>query len=235
MYLDAAQSVSLAEQLVERKIASSDNLEIAVFPSALALIDVRRILGDHCSVGAQNCSYTPSGAYTGAISAPMFRSAGCTYVLVGHSERRHVFGETDTSIQKKMAAALDAGLVPVLCIGETKEEKDAGKREYRLKKQLFSALGGLDLSSRRMMIAYEPVWAIGTGDACLPADADDAHGWIREEVLSLIGSSVPILYGGSVDRKNAAEYVALETADGVLVGSASTADDSFATIVAALS
>lgn len=155
-------------------------------------------------------------------------------MLAGHSERRHIFGESDADVRKKIDACLDAGLVPVICIGETKQEKENGKREYRLKKQLMIAFEGLELSAkRRAMIAYEPVWAIGTGDACAPADADDIHGWIRMELKKYTGTTVPILYGGSVDEKNMNEYLSLPTVDGLLIGSASARKTSLSAILRA--
>lgn len=231
MYLGLKESIALARAMVA--LPKKKGIEIALFPSALAMTDVidackkKKIL-----VGAQNCAWTPAGAYTGAISARMFRDVGCSYALVGHSERRHIFGETDTAVRNKLEACLRVGLTPVLCIGETKEERDAGKRAYRLKKQLMTALDGLELTGP-VLIAYEPVWAIGTGDACAPTDADDVHHFIRQELKQYTDAAMPMLYGGSVDEKNAASYLALSTVDGLLVGGASTKKSGFAGIIAA--
>lgn len=234
MYLDVPASVELAQTLAAEDLGALSDTTIAVFPTALAFMDVARAIGSTVALGAQNCAWAPAGAYTGAISAHLFKSVGCTYALVGHSERRHIFGETDTAVRKKMEAVLDAGLIPVLCIGETKEEKDTGKREYRLKKQLHTALQDLDAGGKEFLIAYEPVWAIGTGDACNPADADDVHGWIRNELRRYTDRSAPILYGGSVDAGNVAGYMAREMIDGVLVGSASTKSASFLSLIRAI-
>ncbi|MBP9694964.1 MAG: triose-phosphate isomerase [Candidatus Magasanikbacteria bacterium] len=221
MYLNVDQSVELANELAGQNI--SENCTVALFPSALAFTGVRdAVLKTKINVGAQNCNWTPRGAYTGAISAELFAEAGAKFVLVGHSERRHIFGETDTDVRKKIDAALDAGLIPVVCIGETQEEKENGRREYRLKKQLMKAFEGLVLDEdRKIMVAYEPIWAIGSGTPCLPADADDVHGWIQNELKQYTSATVPILYGGSVDAKNVESYFATGTIDGVLVGSAS--------------
>jgi triosephosphate isomerase len=236
MYLTVDESVSLAESL--RAIDSGSQTTTIVFPSSLAFTLVRNVLrGSAIALGAQNCSWAPRGAYTGAISAELWADTGASYVLVGHSERRHIFGEGDTAVHKKFVAALDAGLVPILCIGETQEEKENSKREYRLKKQLLTALSDVDLSGKKFMVAYEPVWAItssGAGESCLPADVDDVHGWIRQELRSYTDAHIPLLYGGSVTPENVVSYVSRETVDGVLVGSASVRMDSFHSLISAL-
>lgn len=233
MYLTVDESVALAKQ-VSRELLG-DGPQVVLFPNTLALTLVRNVCVDtHIGVGAQDCYWTPRGAYTGAVSADILARAGVTHVLVGHSERRHVFGEGDTDVHKKFVAAIDAGLTPVLCIGETHDEKEEGKREYRLKKQLFTALGGVDLADKSFMVAYEPVWAItgsGSGESCLPADVDDIHGWIRQELRQYTSETVPVLYGGSVTPENVVSYVSLETVDGVLVGSASTHVGSLVSLV----
>lgn len=234
MYLGVKESIALAIAM-SASYRRSEKAEIALFPTALAMTGViAACKKKKIPVGAQNCAWTPAGAYTGAVSARMFRAVGCKYALVGHSERRHIFGESDSAVRNKIEACLSAGIVPVVCIGETKEEKDAGKREYHLKKQLMAALQNLVIPrAGRVMIAYEPVWAIGTGDACLPADADDAHHFIRREGSAYTSERMPILYGGSVDVKNAASYLALPSVDGLLVGGASTKKDSLLGIIRA--
>ena len=137
MYLDLNESIKLAEELTKEKF-DAEKVTVAIFPSALALSGVvEEVKDSKIAVGAQDVYWISKGAYTGAVSALMYKTAGCKYALVGHSERRHVFGETDDDVRKKIEACLDAGLVPVVCIGETKEEKDGGKREYRLKKQIL--------------------------------------------------------------------------------------------------
>lgn len=226
MYLTLEESVRLTRELVSG-YSKTSTVTAALFPTALATSSVLSLCrGSAFTVGVQNCAWTPTGAYTGAISAHFFASAGCTYALVGHSERRHIFRETDSDVRKKIEACLEAGLIPVVCIGETKEEKDAGKREYRLKKQLITAFDKLDLSGRQIMLAYEPVWAIGAGVACAPLDADDVHGWIRQEIARYTAAAIPILYGGSVDANNAKSFLSLDTIDGILVGSGSIKSDS---------
>ncbi|HLD31450.1 MAG TPA: triose-phosphate isomerase [Patescibacteria group bacterium] len=232
MYLNAAETVALATGLKNETV--EEKVSVAVFPLLLSVQDTAEILKNtEWRVGAQNVSWTPQGAYTGAVSALMFKDIGCEYALVGHSERRHIFGESDTAVRKKIEACLDAGLTPVLCVGETKEEKDEGKREYRLKKQLYTALDGLTLNGRIPLIAYEPVWAIGTGTPCLPADADDVQGWIKKEAQQYLGTEPVVLYGGSVTPENVLSYLTLPTCDGVLVGGASTKQDSFLALIRA--
>jgi triosephosphate isomerase len=234
MYLTVDESVSLAESL--RAIDSVSHTTAIVFPSSLAFTLVRNVLrGGAIALGAQNCSWAPRGAYTGAISAELWADAGASYVLVGHSERRHIFGEGDTAVHKKFSAALDAGLVPILCIGETQEEKENSKREYRLKKQLLTALSDVDLSGKKFMVAYEPVWAIGTGDNATARDVEKATKIIYEQVSSLYGAAaadgVRILYGGSVNDENADIYLGLPRVNGLLPGSASLQPHAFAKIV----
>ncbi len=232
MYLGVKESVALAKTIVAmtRKI-QKNNLRLALFPTSLAFTDVVSVCkGSRVAVGGQNCAWTPAGAYTGAVSAQMFRDAGAAYMIVGHSERRHIFGERDSDVRKKIDACLSAGIIPIICIGETREERENGKRQYRLKKQLMSACQGLDVKDNEIIIAYEPVWAIGTGDACAPADTDDVHGWIAHELRSYTSAQVPILYGGSVDAENVHNYLALGTVHGLLVGTASTKKESLAAI-----
>lgn len=237
MYLGVRESVALAKAIVALgKKKRFPRARVGLFPTALAFTDVAAVCaGSRVAVGGQNCAWTPAGAYTGAISADMFRRAGAAYMIVGHSERRHIFGEGDSDVRKKIEACLDARIVPIVCIGETKEEKENGKREYRLKKQLMSAFQGLSLKDGQAMVAYEPVWAIGTGDACAPADADDVHGWIRTELAAYTDAAIPVLYGGSVDAKNAHMYTELETVDGLLVGTAATKKESLAAILTSVS
>ncbi len=234
MYLDFDESNILANGLLQENF---DNVELslAVFPSALAMYEVNLALQDSAlAVGAQNVSWVPKGGYTGAISALMFKNIGCQYALVGHSERRHVFGETDEDVRKKLEACLDVGLIPVLCIGETKEEKAEGKRNYRLQKQLMKALEGLQLNGNKIIVAYEPVWAIGTGNNCDSVEAEEVHNWIKEEIKEYLEIEVPILYGGSVKAENVVSYVSLDSIDGVLVGAATTKLDTFVPLIRAI-
>lgn len=230
MYLDYAESVKLASEI--KNVSFDEDFEVSIFPTALAMVGVKDTLnGSNISVGAQDVMWVSKGAYTGAISAEMFKQVGCKYALVGHSERRHVFDESSDDTKKKIRACLDAGLIPVLCIGETKADRDNDKVKYRIKKQIVSALDGLKLDAKQIIFAYEPVWAIGTDTPCLPADADDIHGWIKMELSPFVSGNPAVLYGGSVDEQNMVSYLVLETVDGVLIGGASAKIESFATLL----
>lgn len=231
MYLDFDESVSLAQGLAKENF-DTNKVNLAVFPSSLALKQVMtEFAGSSFAVGPQNISWTPKGAYTGAVSALMYKDIGCRYALVGHSERRYIFGESNDDVRKKLEACLDADLIPVLCIGETEQDKKDGKTQYRLKKQLMKALEGLDLGGKELIVAYEPVWAIGTGNPCNPVDADDIQGWLKQELKQYTEAEAPVLYGGSVDAENVVSYVSLETVDGVLVGGASSKLEGFVELI----
>lgn len=211
---------------------------LIVFPPALSLTVVRDALAEHeIGVGAQNIHWEAEGAFTGETSAPMVREAGARWVLVGHSERRHVFGETDEETGRKVEAAISAGLTPVLCVGETLDERKAGRLEEVILRQLDAGLERIaDDAVGIVLVAYEPVWAIGTGETATPADAADAHGRLRARLQDRGGDragSVPILYGGSVKPHNAAELLAATDVDGLLVGGASLDPRDFAKIAAA--
>ena len=211
---------------------------LILFPPALSLTTVRDALGEHgIAVGAQNVHWEAEGAFTGEVSAPMAREAGARYALVGHSERRHVFGETDEETGRKVEAAARAGLTPVLCVGETIDERKAGRLEEVILRQLDAGLERVDDEViGGMMIAYEPVWAIGTGETATPEDAADAHGRLRARLRDRIGDpgdGIPILYGGSVKPGNASELLAASEVGGVLVGGASLDPRDFAKIAAA--
>lgn len=233
MYLDYNESIALAESLALERFGNVN--KIAVFPTSLALKNIQGVLSDTgIVVGVQNVAWNPKGAYTGEISAQMFKDVECVYALVGHSERRYVFGEDDDDVRKKIEACLDSGLVPVICIGETREDKDENKRDYRLKKQLMKAFEGLDLNNKEVIIAYEPVWAIskaGVGEPCTPADADDVQGWIKNELKQYTDNVVPVLYGGSVNQDNVVSYLSQPMIDGVLVGNASAKFESFVSLI----
>jgi len=234
MYLDYNQSVDLINKL-SPEIFDSKKVAVAVFPNELVFARAAEAFsGSVISVGAQNVNWAPLGAYTGATSAHLFKQAGAEYSLVGHSERRYIFGETNDDVRKKVEACFDAGLVPVVCVGETAEDLESGKREYRLKKQMMKVFEGLDLTRNRILIAYEPVWAIsgsGEGQPCAPADCEDAHGWIKNELKQYTDADVKVLYGGSVKPDNVLSYLSLETVDGVLAGGASTKFDSLMALI----
>lgn len=230
MYLDYTQSVDLAKSLVQENFAN-DDVEVAVFPTALAMKDVTDILQKKIKTGAQDAGHPSRGAYTGLISAEMYKDIGCEYVLAGHSERRHIFGETNSDVRKKIESYLDAGLKVVLCIGETEKDMNEDKTQYRLAKQIMRAFENLSFQEGQIMVAYEPVWAIGTGHACLPSDAEDRIGFIKLEIAKYSQNSVPVLYGGSVDENNVLSYFTVDVIDGALIGGASTKFSSFSNII----
>ena len=187
-------------------------------------------------IGAQNMHDEREGAFTGEIASLMLKEAGAAFVILGHSERRTLFGETDEMIQRKVSRALADDLTPVLCIGETLEEREAGKTDKVLKRQLASALQGIEKEdAEKVLLAYEPVWAIGTGKSATPETAQSAHAAIRSELAHLFGKHtanlIPILYGGSVKPDNARQLMAQDDIDGVLVGGASLDPQSYAAIV----
>ncbi len=213
---------------------------IVIFPPAVSLLAAveARTPRPEVALGIQNIHWEPGGAYTGEHSAAMARAAGAQYALVGHSERRHVFGETDDDVRRKVGAALRGeGLVPVVCVGETLEERKAGRVEQVVVRQLDAALKGLSGGESRFLLAYEPVWAIGTGETATPDDAAAAHGTLRGRMTERLGpdrsEAVPILYGGSVTPSNVAELLGAPEVDGVLVGGASLDPASFGKIAEA--
>jgi len=211
-----------------------DDRDVWFFPPAVsveaAALAVRE-RGD-LVVGAQDIYWEPKGAFTGAVSAPLALQAGARAALVGHSERRHVFGETDDDTRRKVAAALAAGLVPLLCVGETLAERDAGHTLAVVARQLAGALMSLDGPTlSRVIVAYEPVWAIGTGRNATPRDAAAVHREIRAWLGGRGATAARVLYGGSVNAKNVAELLAERELDGVLVGGASLDPEGWAQLV----
>jgi triosephosphate isomerase len=217
-----------------------NNVDIAIIPSFTALAKASEILGGSQKIrlGAQNMSPEAKGAYTGEISAAMLRDLFVRYVLVGHSERRRLFGETDELVHRKVVTALNSELRPILCIGETLEERQAGQEKAILEAQLEGALKALTQEQlEEIIIAYEPVWAIGTGLTATPAQAQEAHQFIRDYLKTSAGVEIAdktrILYGGSVTADNARELLSQPDIDGALVGGASLDPRSFAEIVAA--
>lgn len=217
-----------------------NNVDIAIIPPFTALAKASEILGGSQKIrlGAQNMSPEAKGAYTGEISAAMLRDLFVRYVLVGHSERRRLFGETDELVHRKVVTALNSELRPILCIGETLEERQAGQEKAILEAQLEGALKALTQEQlEEIIIAYEPVWAIGTGLTATPAQAQEAHQFIRDYLKTSAGVEIAdktrILYGGSVTADNARELLSEPDIDGALVGGASLDPRSFAEIVAA--
>jgi len=215
-----------------------DDRSVIFFPPALAVSAVVHALGGRSdlAVGVQNIWTEDKGAFTGETSAPMAKDAGARYVLVGHSERRHVFGETDAETALKCAASVRSGLTPILCVGELLTQREAGETNDVVLEQLHAGLGRLspDVVSS-MAIAYEPVWAIGTGKTATPDDAANVHVVIRSALAEIVGvaaESIPILYGGSVNGANAAALLAASGVDGLLVGGASLDVESWLAICA---
>ena len=236
MYKTAAETTSFFEKfrpLVER----SEHCEIVIcppfpnLPAAVAAAQATRV-----AVGAQNMFWAKEGAFTGEVSGPMLRTVGCSHVIIGHSERRQYFGETNETVLKKSLAALEVGLTPIVCVGETLENREAGQTETVLMDHCQGGTAGLSAAQfSRILMAYEPVWAIGTGKTATPEIAVEAHRVIRAYARAAFGQeaadSLRILYGGSVKPDNVAKLMAQEEIDGALVGGASLDAASFAAIV----
>lgn len=233
-----ADAAALAEGLAAR-LSGDPGADLAVFPPYLSIgAALGRLQGTGIEVGAQDLFDQDQGAFTGAVSGPMIREAGCSRVLVGHSERRSLFGDTDAIVRAKLHAALGAGLLPILCVGETLDQRDAGSAIAVVTGQLAAALEGLEPDQLPgVTVAYEPVWAIGTGRTASPAQAQEMHAairaWLADRYPAFVAADLRIQYGGSVKPKNAAELLSQPDIDGALVGGASLDADSFARIVEA--
>ncbi len=218
-------------------VANSEHCEVVICPpftSLAAAVDA--VKGTRVRIGAQNIAWAKEGAFTGEISGPMISAVGGTHTIVGHSERRQYFGETDETVLKRTQAALEFGLTPIVCVGERLEERESGKTEALLKSQFAKGIAGLtEQQFAKIVIAYEPVWAIGTGKTATPEIAADAHRVIRAQVREKFGKdaadAIRILYGGSVKADNAKILMAQPEIDGVLVGGAALDPVSFASIV----
>ena len=236
MNKDVAESVDFAEKL-SKKLLNIKKTGVILSPPYTSLFNMNEILEDTIvKLSGQNMHYEDSGAYTGEISAKMLKSTNCEYVILGHSERRHVFNEPDEMIKKKVDKAYESGLKPILCVGEKLEERKAGKTADRLKTQYESAFENISEEDfSKSIVAYEPVWAIGTGETATPEQADKAHKLIREltaeKYSSKIADDLKILYGGSVKPHNAQELIETENIDGFLVGGASLKVKSFYEII----
>jgi triosephosphate isomerase len=223
---------------LKNQLASVRDVEVGVAPVFTALAPVgKRLEESNLRLAGQNCYFEASGAFTGEVAPAMLVDVGCSHVILGHSERRHVFGETDETVGKKVRAALDAGLSVILCIGEKEGERDAGQTFARCESQLTFGLSAVEESDLdRMVIAYEPVWAIGTGRTATPAQAQEVHGHLRGWLRDRYGAAADdlrIQYGGSVKPGNAAELMGQPDIDGALVGGASLKADDFTAIVKA--
>lgn len=225
---------SATREFFGRLEVPGDGPRLLVFPPAVSLEAAVGSRPEGVEVGVQNIHWEDRGAFTGETSPAMAADAGATLALVGHSERRHVFGETDEEAARKVLAALRHDLTPVLCVGETLDERRAGRVEAVILRQLTAVLTLLGDDPPPFLVAYEPVWAIGTGETATPADASAAHATLRHRLAQTLGregaAAVPILYGGSVKPGNAAELMAADDVDGVLVGGASLDPGDFARI-----
>ncbi|MDA8097188.1 MAG: triose-phosphate isomerase [Desulforudis sp.] len=238
MYKTPREAVSFVQEL-KTAVAGVQDVEILVCPAFPALLPLSVVLADtNIKLGAQNMHWEPEGAYTGEVSAEMLREIGCTYVILGHSERRQYFGETDTKVSKKARSALDDGLVPIICVGETIDERKAGETQTVIQRQVRGCLNGLRAGEvAGLVMAYEPVWAIGTGLTASPGDAQEVNALIRHLIGELYdratAASVRIQYGGSVKPGNAATLMSQPDIDGALVGGASLKVADFTRIIKA--
>ncbi|PKL20349.1 MAG: triose-phosphate isomerase [Spirochaetae bacterium HGW-Spirochaetae-4] len=235
MNMSPSEGAVFAKALAEA--VKDASVRVVVAPPFVTIASVvSAVKGSVIEVGAQNMSDQLSGAYTGEVSAPMLKESGVSIVILGHSERRALYGENDAFINRKVKLALEQDLDVILCVGETLEEREAGKLEEVLKRQVVEGLRDISAQSMaRIIVAYEPVWAIGTGKTATPDDANSAHAFIRSEIEKLYGKSVAesliIQYGGSVKPSNVKDLMAMEHIDGALVGGASLSVEQFAPIV----
>ena len=233
--LDEAVETALA---LKPLVANANHCEVVIAPVFVHLKTVAdRLEGSNIRVSAQDCApVKEQSANTGEVSAEMLKNVGCSHAIIGHSERRQFYSETDANVNKKTKAALEAGLTAIVCVGETLDEREAGEAKTVVKTQLVGALEGLTVSDmERIIIAYEPVWAIGTGKTATPEQAQEMHGFIRSILVETQGNqvadSVRILYGGSVKPENVRDLMNQADIDGALVGGASLEAESFARIV----
>lgn len=240
MNTDCRSGVDLAKAVVDGSSGlAGSSVDVAVIPPFVYLSSVgQAVSSSGVALGAQDVYFEAKGAFTGEISAAMLKDVGCTYVLCGHSERRHVLGESDDLINKKLTASLSGGLLPILCVGELLEERDASQTEQVVERQTRAGLAGLSAEKvSAVTIAYEPVWAIGTGRTATREQAQEVHAFIRKLLAEMYDQSVAeemrILYGGSVKADNAEELMGQEDVDGCLVGGASLKADDFVQIIEA--
>lgn len=227
-----AEATALATDLASKIANVSTNAQMILCPphAWLSLVN-DKISGSAVSLGGQDCHTAEKGAYTGNVSAPMLKDVGCQYVIVGHSERRQYCKETNEIVKAKAEAALKNGLTPIICVGETEEERTSGQHETSVGKQLAESLP----DDANVIVAYEPVWAIGTGKTATNEDVAAMHAFIRAQVSQQVkgGQTIPLLYGGSVKGANAKDILAIQDVNGVLVGGASLQADEFLSIAQA--
>ncbi|MGQ9798381.1 MAG: triose-phosphate isomerase [Ignavibacterium sp.] len=236
---DLQQSINLIEELKNKLAGKTVNCDVVICPPFTSLYEAKKIIdGSIIKLGAQNMFYEDSGAFTGEISAPMLKSVGCEYVILGHSERRTIFGEKDDMINKKVRKAISQNLKPILCVGETLEEREKDVTEKVVKRQIEKGLNDVTPDEvLNVIIAYEPVWAIGTGKTATPQQAQEVHAFIRKLLATMYSKDfaelIPIQYGGSVKPDNAKELLSQKDIDGALVGGACLKADSFMGIIEA--
>ena len=236
MYKTTLEAINFVNAL-KRQLYTIEDVDIVVCPPFTAIGEVGEILIEsNIGLGAQNLYFEDEGAFTGEVSAPMIKGAGAQYVIIGHSERRQYFGETNTSVNKKIKAALKHGLIPIVCIGENLQERESNRTFEVIKTQCEGSLAGFTPEEfSKIIIAYEPVWAIGTGKTATPQQAQEVHKFIRELLSRIYGDEIAlktrIQYGGSVKPENASELMSQEDIDGALVGGASLKEDSFVKII----
>jgi triosephosphate isomerase (TIM) len=239
MHGTVTETESLLQALMSQWDDEISHVELCVCPPFTSLTTAASMLvSSNIQFGAQNCHFEAKGAFTGEISPMMLADLGCSYVILGHSERRTIFGEKDAEIAKKVKAVLAVGMRAILCIGETLEEREAEKTNQVLESQLAGSLNGIEASKmEKVTIAYEPVWAIGTGKTASPQQAQDAHAFIRARLAAMyseeVAASTRILYGGSVKGDNAKELFGQSDIDGGLIGGASLKAESFLEIARA--
>lgn len=219
-----------------QEAASENDVDVAVFPPFTHLERYAKLLsGSNVKVGGQNMFSADKGAFTGEISPLFLKELGIEYVIIGHSERRHIFKETDEEISLKMQKAISLNLKPILCVGETEGERAMNRQKVVVENQLKIGLGGIENNLKNIIIAYEPVWAIGTGNTATPNDAEEMHSFIREQISFIFGRKVSsemlVLYGGSVNEENVRDLLRKDDIDGALVGGASLKGDKFAKII----
>ncbi|MGE5577858.1 MAG: triose-phosphate isomerase [Syntrophothermus sp.] len=236
MFKTVPEALDLVESL-KPALAGEDKVEIVLCPPFTALYAIKEALqGANMALGAQDLFWEKQGAYTGEISPAMLLSIGCRYVIIGHSERRQYFGETDETVNKKVKAALAHSLLPIICVGESLEQREAGRTEELVRSQVVKALNDLEAAeAAKVVIAYEPIWAIGTGRNASGADANKVAGLIRRTIAGMfdaqLADGIRVQYGGSVKPENIAEFMRQPEIDGALVGGASLDAQSFARIV----
>jgi triosephosphate isomerase len=227
MYLDYEESITLAKDIIKFKF-DSNKIDLAIFPSFLAISEILKLRKNFkIKIGSQDFDFHDKGAFTGEVSIESLKKLGTNVALVGHSERRNVFGEDEKSIKNKFKTCLEKNITAVLCVGEKLSEKKQKKTRLVLKKQLKNILNELSLKNKFFIVAYEPVWSIGSGMACDPEEANETIKFIKEELKKYTDKKIPVLYGGSVSFENVKKYIDSSFIDGVLVGSESSKKENF--------